>query len=415
METSSPSPKYVAVLALIAGVILVGGWFARPGPLPESPPPAPSQTELEQLAQRAERRSIESTAQFFADLARDAAAALAYQRETDGTAVIWTPTSAVSAPVPTSIRSVTLVTGAGSFRASPELRSADLPLAALAIAPDHNPVPARHAQTAPSPGNPVTAVWRTKNGHAFARGNAAAVSPAHCGPIEVGEIQAGVDLTRAMLGGGLFDLDGQLVAVILPCGDRIAAVDLAGVQAALDREVTVPERLQARYGAVLTPIPDQDRDVFTATGVLVREVGEESAVAEAGLMVGDVIIAADDRDIASVDDLEPLIGSDAPSALRVQRGARQVMLTLEVDPAEKAAPPGLTWSEPSPAGHTIRSVTPDSRAGRAGLQPGDRILAVNRAPLTSRAQFDRLLAAGRHAPTLLEVGRGRRRLLAVMR
>jgi hypothetical protein len=57
--TKPRNPRYVAALALVACLILIGGWLARPRDIPESPAPPPSETELEQLARRAERRSLD--------------------------------------------------------------------------------------------------------------------------------------------------------------------------------------------------------------------------------------------------------------------------------------------------------------------------------------------------------------------
>jgi S1-C subfamily serine protease len=400
---------------VIAALILIGGWFARPRERPESPAPPPSQTELEQLARRAERRSLESTEEFFAGLARDAAAGLAYLRETGGTAVIWSPTLAVSAPLPASLRSATMMMAGTSSSATPALRGADVPLATLTIAAERGVRPAHRAETAPLPGSAIVAVWRTADRPAFVHGNVAAVTPSRCGRLAITEIQAGFGLTPAMLGGGLFNLDGDLIAMVLPCGDRLAAVAVDALQAELDRKVTAAEQLLARYGAALVPIADEDRDLFKTTGVLVGEITNGSVAAAAGLMVGDVIITAGDREIRSIDDLEPVSAFDPPAALRVQRGARQVVLTLQPAAAEKVPPSGVAWSLPPSDAVTIRAVAPDSRAARAGLQPGDRVVAINRIAVGGTAALDRALSAGNRAPVLLEIERGSRRMLIVVR
>ncbi len=71
------NPRYVAMLALVAALILVAGWFGRPRDIPDVPAPVPSETELETLARRAERRSLEGMARYFEGVSREAAASIA--------------------------------------------------------------------------------------------------------------------------------------------------------------------------------------------------------------------------------------------------------------------------------------------------------------------------------------------------
>jgi hypothetical protein len=65
------SRKYIAILALIACLILGGGWLLRPREIPNSPAPLPSERELALLARRAERRSLDGMATYFAVTAGD--------------------------------------------------------------------------------------------------------------------------------------------------------------------------------------------------------------------------------------------------------------------------------------------------------------------------------------------------------
>jgi hypothetical protein len=51
VEPSEPkSRRYIAILAAVSAVILIGGWWMRPKEVPLAPAAVPSETELEQLA-----------------------------------------------------------------------------------------------------------------------------------------------------------------------------------------------------------------------------------------------------------------------------------------------------------------------------------------------------------------------------
>ena len=115
------NPKYVAILAFAACLILIGGWLARPRDSPASPAPLPSETELEQLARRAERRSLESSTKYFAGIARDLKSSLAYVRGTGLTAIAWDNAHLVTGRMPDDprARTVTVAISSGEVGAKP--------------------------------------------------------------------------------------------------------------------------------------------------------------------------------------------------------------------------------------------------------------------------------------------------------
>jgi S1-C subfamily serine protease len=66
-------------------------------------------------------------------------------------------------------------------------------------------------------------------------------------------------------------------------------------------------------------------------GVLVREVGEDTPAAAAGLARGDLIVAAGGRPVTSVDDLLAAVdsvGEPARLALTVVRGNDEVQIEV---------------------------------------------------------------------------------------
>ena len=109
----------------------------------------------------------------------------------------------------------------------------------------------------------------------------------------VDEVLTNVAWSREMTGGGLFDLDGNLLAVVTPCGERFTAVAADGV-------AENPARRAVPGGAVCcgttgcgsnrSPCPSQEYFALHA-GLLVREVWAGYRADEAGLEPGDVLVA----------------------------------------------------------------------------------------------------------------------------
>ena len=77
------------VLAIVAALILVGGVFGRPSDVSDAPPTVPSDTELEQLARRAERRALEGMTRYFEGVGREAASSLVLLRGAGVTGIAW--------------------------------------------------------------------------------------------------------------------------------------------------------------------------------------------------------------------------------------------------------------------------------------------------------------------------------------
>jgi serine protease Do len=419
----SRSPRYVALLAFAAGLILLVGWFARPRSIPQSPPPLPSETELAALARRAERRSLEDMSKFFGGIAGDVEPSLAYIRSGGSSGIVWDEHRIVTGPLPASSGAelVPVSVGPGEAKATVGIWGPNLPVSTLVTSSSPSGAsPARRATTQPQAGDWIVAVWQTGQASAFAATNFRQSSRAACGSAPIVEIVSSLSLTRAMVGGGLFNMDGELLAVILPCPDRIAALEPTSVDELLERADTLEQRVLARYGVLCAAISDEERLYFKdAGGILVREIWNGSIAAALGLWPGDIVTALNGQTVAAVDDLKPLVGASAePLELRVQRGTRTLAIALRASPAVSAPVSsgpnaGLVLESP-PTSFRIDSVAPDSRAARAGIQPGDRILRVNRTAPRNPEQARRLLTAGRPGPALLEVERGTRRIAVVL-
>ncbi len=151
-------------------------------------------------------------------------------------------------------------------------------------------------------------------------------------------------------------------------------------------------------------------------GALVASVVKDSPAATAGVKPGDILTEFGGRRIVRSDALpatvaETPVGREVP--LKVLRDGHEIVLTAkigqlaEAEPATKPAAPakaslGLVVQSLTPQvageaginetrGVLVRSVEDSSRAAKAGIQPGDVILDVDRHPVATASDFERQL------------------------
>jgi serine protease Do len=142
-------------------------------------------------------------------------------------------------------------------------------------------------------------------------------------------------------------------------------------------------------------------------GALVAEVIEDTPAASAGLRDGDLIVAIDGRPIVETRALQRLVGGAEAGReieLVVLRDGRRQELRARVGQmppelvAERVALEfgffvrGAARDAPGPAGGgppLVAAVAEESAAARAGLQVGDRIVAVNGRDVASIDAFRR--------------------------
>jgi len=413
------------VLTLAALLILSVGWLLRPREIPNSPAPLPTESELALLARRAERRSLDSMATYFAVTARDVESSIVYLPGVGTSGVVWADGTIVTAPLlQQAVGMVTVQSGFGQDRGEPTIWGPRVPLAAVSLGDGLAGLrPASNATAIPEAGNWVLAVWRAGPNRGFAPGNFLQSVSATCGERRVQEVVSSLALTRIMVGGGLFDIDGGLLAVMLPCGDRIAAIATSSVAATLTQADTSEQRLLARYGLVLGALSADEAAYFELDGgVMVREVWTGYRGDEAGLLPGDIIEALDGAVVTASEDVGGLGEPPAEQALvlSVRRGVTTLTIALSENDIEEipetAATPGagLVWDAP-PDPYRIGTVVPDSRAAVAGIEPGDRLVRIDHAEPLSLEQVQQVFADATTLPVLLDIERGKRRLAILVR
>jgi Do/DeqQ family serine protease len=176
-------------------------------------------------------------------------------------------------------------------------------------------------------------------------------------------------------------------------------------------------------------------------GVLVNAVHDSGPAARAGIRVGDVIVAINDRDIPDINALRFRIatlkvGGKAEIAI-VRRGEPKV-LTVSLERAPEVPPRDVTLIDgPNPySGAEVANLSPalaeelsidteltgvivlrvrrGSPADRVGLEPGDLLLKLNGRPIVSVSELKKM-AADESAAWRMEIGRNGRVLQMFIR
>jgi regulator of sigma E protease len=154
---------------------------------------------------------------------------------------------------------------------------------------------------------------------------------------------------------------------------------------------------------------------------VVGQVRANSPAAAAGLKSGDEIERVGDYKVGDTEELQidllRQVSGETSVPLRVKRGADELAVTLHL--ADDTRPltepgkllPGLgfdlaTWR----ADTLVQSVLAGSAGERAGLKPGDKLLAVDGRPIVNREDFMATVAGAPGGVLSVEVLRGGERL-----
>jgi hypothetical protein len=416
------TPRYLATLVVVAALILVIGAALRPRK-PSSDTAPPSQTEVRRLQRLAERQSLETTTSHFAGIAADVGPRIVQVTRGSTTGIVWS-TDLVVAPgdVGPAPESTTLVTSSGEeLVALRVVGGPDLPLSAFQVAGRLEPAPRREANAAElGSGQWLVAVWRGNAGPVFVPGHYVETRPVRCDRLLAREVASSLELSAPMAGAGLFDLDGALVAMVLPCNGRQAALTPESVALGLAEGRSTEGRLLALYGLGVLPLDESLRRHFGVdTGVVVNEVWTGYPGERAGLRPGDVILSADQQPVAAPQELQPLLASAVPveTVLGVwrRRQRREIRLELAFDATPSPASDSPAGRSFQPAdGYAIEEVVDGSPAAEAGIRAGDRLLRVDFATPRTAAEAQRALSGRHDPPVFVEVRSGKRRFGALL-
>lgn len=412
--------RYIVTITLVAAGILVFGSLLRPRqPSTDQPVPGLSQADRSRLARYAQRRDLDSMTDFFRTVVNDASGRIVQLPSLDRTGLVWE--AGVVLTVRTERRfpdAATLATATGDIGVVPSVAGPHLPIAALRMPEvDGFAEVLRRRAALLDPGSWTVALWRRNRELHFTPAHFLGIASAQCDEQPVSELLSSVSWTEEMAGGGVFDLDGRLLGVIVPCGSRFVAVDSESIEMLLRQGRTIESRLLGRYGLRLGPLTAEEVEHYgIGEGVVVREVWTGYLAAEAGFVPGDIVVALNAEPIGSSEQLEPLMApADVETFdVEIRRRGEPLIVQLPTDPSLQGRGSattevaGLVW-EPLPEGYVIDTVIPGSPADTVGIRAGDRLLRIDGAEPASLAQVAAVLAPGRLTPAFVELERRERR------
>ena len=257
-------------------------------------------------------------------------------------------------------------------------------------------------------------------------------------------IQTDASINPGNSGGALVDLQGKLVgintAIVGPAGGNVGIGFAIPSNMAHTIMTQLIEYGEVRRGQLGVMVQDVTPDLAEAMGVkatggaVISQVMKDSPAARAGLKVGDVIVAVDDKPVGSAAQLRNAIGMlrvGSKVRLEVVRNGRHRSFTARIaEPrreklaaerlSKKLAGAVLGPIEPnhplagSVKGVEVLEVKRGSPAALAGLRPGDIIVSVNQQPVASVEEMRAALRKGRGG-ILLNVRRGNGALFLVIR
>ena len=273
-------------------------------------------------------------------------------------------------------------------------------------------------------GEPVIAIGNPFGlGHTVTTGVISAVSR----PLETDDrifqdfIQTDASINPGNSGGPLVNALGRLVGI-----NTAIRPDAQGIGFAIpaDRALKVARDL-VDFGAVQIPWLGLDlSDVILntrsgrVTAPRVDEVHPDTPAAAAGIPAGSVILSIDGRPVQGRADLNAYLSGFSPEgavALELLDGGERKTLQIDTGRVPDAVVQrslrrvlGVELTD-GPGGVQIRRLDGAGAAARRGLRPGDRILAVNQAPIRTLPELRQAIAqakSGHRSSALFLVARG---------
>ncbi|MEW6414324.1 MAG: DegQ family serine endoprotease [Pseudomonadota bacterium] len=258
-------------------------------------------------------------------------------------------------------------------------------------------------------------------------------------------IQTDVAVNPGNSGGPLFNARGEVVGINSQIFSRSGGYQGLSFAIPIDLAVRIKDQIvatghatHARLGVTVQEVNQALADSFKLPkpeGALIAQVEPGSAADKAGLKTGDVIRGFDGQPIVESGDLPALVGQAAPGKsavldiwrngqreeIRVTLGnaSEQPVKTASGDAAGKArlglALRPLAPEESRAAGVEAGLVVEDVQgpAARAGVQPGDVIVAVNGRKADSVESVKRAVAGAGKSVALLIQRNGQRLFVPV--
>jgi serine protease Do len=237
-------------------------------------------------------------------------------------------------------------------------------------------------------------------------------------------IQTDAAINPGNSGGPLVNLDGRVIGMNTAIFSRSGGYMGIGFAIPIDLAESIAGQLidtgsvtRGFLGVLIQPLTQDLAESFgieRTEGILVSQVSADSPAAEAGIEVGDVIVAYRGDAVTDIGDFRNRVAMTAPDTgakitvlrdgkrrtldvtiaaladagaiaaggpgggtaqqlgMAVQEPTRQIMQQLDLEPGQ---------------GVVVAQVAPQSAAAAAGITPGNVVLEVNRQPVGSTGQF----------------------------
>ena len=242
-------------------------------------------------------------------------------------------------------------------------------------------------------------------------------------------IQTDVAINPGNSGGPLINMRGEVVGINSQIYSRSGGFMGISFAIPMDEAIRVSDQLRAtgkvsrgRIGVQIGPVDKEVAESIglgSATGALVSAVEPDSPAAKAGLQAGDVIVQFNGTKIDKVSDLPRLVGNTKPgskASLTIFRRGKQQQLSITVadvpaDESQIAQAPeassatanaktlglrvtDLTAAQKKALGVRggVQVAEASGPAARAGMRPGDVVLAIANTEVASVKDFEAALA-----------------------
>lgn len=228
-------------------------------------------------------------------------------------------------------------------------------------------------------------------------------------------IQTDVAVNPGNSGGPLFNLNGEVVGINSQIYSRTGGYMGLSFAIPIDVAMKVKDDLlqygRVQRGRIGVTIQQIDKDLAQSFGLdrprgaLVSGVEKGSPAERAGIRVGDVILGVNGKIVEQSVDLPRMIGEGRPGAdfkveLWRDGKTRDLGVKLGETPSEQVAEAAPAALKPSALGLAVRPLTPqemerlntqhgvvveraEGAAAKAGIRPGDVIVALNSEPIDS--------------------------------
>ena len=244
-------------------------------------------------------------------------------------------------------------------------------------------------------------------------------------------IQTDAVINPGNSGGPMVNLRGQVVGINTAIASRTGYYQGYGFAIPVDLAKRIMEDLvefgevrRAYLGVAMRPVSAVDAELYglpRPMGALIQQTVPGSPAATAGLSQEDVIVSVNGVTVNRPSQLQLLIaqrrpgdevsigyyrnGEEQEARVRLDQAplgaepapepepevSSQERIGIDVTPLDEEAAESLGYE--SGGGVVIAGVSPPGPAGRAGVRPGMRLMEINRTPVETVEDVDRILAA----------------------